>query len=261
MPGLIRGVARTAVVAGTATAVSGRVARRQSHAGPSRSRPSPPSRRPPSARPRPPPRGRPDRAAQGARRAPRQRRPHRGRVRGPEGEDPRLRPEDLSRRGRRLSWAACVPLGRPHRGAEEDVALGDRDLRQGERAHHLDQDDHAGDDRRRAVGVDPADLAALLERQRGEAGAEVLDRLHARARDPRPARSRPSPDRGRSPRGSPAFRPPRRLARPAGRETSRAARRRRRRRPRPATRARWSAADRCGCGVRCGARPRAAARC
>ena len=30
MPGLIRGVARTAVVAGTATAVSGRVARRQS---------------------------------------------------------------------------------------------------------------------------------------------------------------------------------------------------------------------------------------
>jgi hypothetical protein len=29
MPGLIRGVARTAVIAGTATAVSGRVARRQ----------------------------------------------------------------------------------------------------------------------------------------------------------------------------------------------------------------------------------------
>lgn len=29
MPGLIRGVARTAVVAGTATAVSGRVQRRQ----------------------------------------------------------------------------------------------------------------------------------------------------------------------------------------------------------------------------------------
>jgi hypothetical protein len=30
MPGLLRGVARTAVVAGTATAVSGRVSRRQS---------------------------------------------------------------------------------------------------------------------------------------------------------------------------------------------------------------------------------------
>src|SRR5688572_33391913 len=31
MPGLLRGVARTAVVAGTATAVSGRVARRQAN--------------------------------------------------------------------------------------------------------------------------------------------------------------------------------------------------------------------------------------
>lgn len=31
MPGLMRGVARTAVVAGTATAVSGRVARRQNN--------------------------------------------------------------------------------------------------------------------------------------------------------------------------------------------------------------------------------------
>ena len=31
MPGLVRGVARTAVVAGTATAVSGRVARRQNN--------------------------------------------------------------------------------------------------------------------------------------------------------------------------------------------------------------------------------------
>lgn len=31
MPGLLRGVARTAAVAGTATAVSGRVARRQSN--------------------------------------------------------------------------------------------------------------------------------------------------------------------------------------------------------------------------------------
>ena len=36
MPGLLRGVARTAVIAGTATAVSGRVQRRQGSAGPSR---------------------------------------------------------------------------------------------------------------------------------------------------------------------------------------------------------------------------------
>ena len=36
MPGLLRGMARTAVVAGTATAVSNRVSRRQASAGSSR---------------------------------------------------------------------------------------------------------------------------------------------------------------------------------------------------------------------------------
>ena len=37
MPGLLRGVARTAVIAGTATAVSNRVSRRQGNAGKPRS--------------------------------------------------------------------------------------------------------------------------------------------------------------------------------------------------------------------------------
>ena len=36
MPGLIRGVARTAVIAGTATTVSNRVSRRQANKGPTR---------------------------------------------------------------------------------------------------------------------------------------------------------------------------------------------------------------------------------
>ena len=36
MPGLLRGVARTAAIAGTATAVSNRVSRRQGRAGRSR---------------------------------------------------------------------------------------------------------------------------------------------------------------------------------------------------------------------------------
>jgi len=57
VPGLIRGVARTAVVAGTATAVSNRVSRRQQgrwaqqdyqEAPP---QPAPPSAQPPSAQP------------------------------------------------------------------------------------------------------------------------------------------------------------------------------------------------------------------
>lgn len=46
MPGLIRGVARTAVVAGTATAVSGRVARRQSARWAAQETPPPPQAAP-----------------------------------------------------------------------------------------------------------------------------------------------------------------------------------------------------------------------
>jgi Short C-terminal domain len=47
MPGLIRGVARTAVVAGTATAVSGRVSRRQSARWAAQEAPPPPQAAPP----------------------------------------------------------------------------------------------------------------------------------------------------------------------------------------------------------------------
>ena len=92
MPGLLRGVARTAAIAGTATAVSNRVSRRQANrwsqqggrrgttaAVPARARPAP--------RPRPA-RGRPDRAAQGAGGAQEPGHPHRRRVRGAEGQDP-----------------------------------------------------------------------------------------------------------------------------------------------------------------------------
>ena len=50
MPGLIRGVARTAVVAGTATAVSGRVSRRQSARWAAQEAP-PPQAAPPAAAP------------------------------------------------------------------------------------------------------------------------------------------------------------------------------------------------------------------
>jgi hypothetical protein len=46
MPGLVRGVARTAVVAGTATAVSGRVARRQSARWAAQEVPPPPQAAP-----------------------------------------------------------------------------------------------------------------------------------------------------------------------------------------------------------------------
>jgi Short C-terminal domain len=46
MPGLLRGVARTAVVAGTATAVSNRVSRRQSERWAAQEEPPPPQAAP-----------------------------------------------------------------------------------------------------------------------------------------------------------------------------------------------------------------------
>jgi putative oligomerization/nucleic acid binding protein len=54
MPGLIRGVARTAVVAGTATAVSGRVSRRQSQRWAAQEAP-PPQQAAPAPAPAAPP--------------------------------------------------------------------------------------------------------------------------------------------------------------------------------------------------------------
>jgi hypothetical protein len=61
MPGLIRGVARTAVVAGTATAVSNRVSRRQAGRWAEQEQPAPPAQGSP-----PPPQGQPQRSAQPA---------------------------------------------------------------------------------------------------------------------------------------------------------------------------------------------------
>jgi len=51
MPGLLRGVARTAVVAGTATAVSNRVSRRQSERWAAQEAPPPPQAAPAPAAP------------------------------------------------------------------------------------------------------------------------------------------------------------------------------------------------------------------
>jgi hypothetical protein len=53
MPGLLRGVARTAVVAGTATAVSNRVSRRQGERWAQQEEAQPPAA-PPAAAPAPP---------------------------------------------------------------------------------------------------------------------------------------------------------------------------------------------------------------
>ena len=88
MPGLLRGVARTAVIAGTATAVSNRVSRRQGQRWAQQEAPAD-SR--PRAAPRPRRRRRvDDRSAQGAGRAEKPGHPHRGGVRGAEGQAARV---------------------------------------------------------------------------------------------------------------------------------------------------------------------------
>ena len=52
--------------------------------------------------------------------------------------------------------------------------LGDLDLGEIEGPHRLDQQDHAGDDRGRAVGVQAGDVAALGERHGGQAREQHL---------------------------------------------------------------------------------------
>ena len=91
MPGLLRGVARTAAIAGTATAVSNRVSRRQGTMAAQEQQQydqhqhAPPRGRPPA----PAPTGRrPPHGAEGARRAQGAGRADRSRVRGREGQDP-----------------------------------------------------------------------------------------------------------------------------------------------------------------------------
>jgi hypothetical protein len=59
MPGLLRGIARTAVVAGTATAVSGRVQRRQARRFDAPAAPPAPAYEQPPAAQVPPPRATP----------------------------------------------------------------------------------------------------------------------------------------------------------------------------------------------------------
>src|SRR5204862_4960387 len=61
------------------------------------------------------------------------------------------------------------------RGAVEDVVLGDLDLAQPERAHHLDQDQDARHDRRGATGMKAREVEALVERLRRQDRAEALD--------------------------------------------------------------------------------------
>src|SRR5688500_16772820 len=61
------------------------------------------------------------------------------------------------------------------RATPEDVVLGDLDGLQPEGAEDLDQDHHAGDDRRRAVGMQARDRAPLRVGHLREAGEQLVE--------------------------------------------------------------------------------------
>src|SRR5215212_7064250 len=56
---------------------------------------------------------------------------------------------------------------RGQRRPVEDVVLADLDLVEVEHAHRLEQDPRPSDDRRRAIGVQPGQLAAFRQRKLG----------------------------------------------------------------------------------------------
>ncbi len=70
----------------------------------------------------------------------------------------------------RLSALSVPTAGEAQRAAVEDVVLGDLHLLERERLDGLDEQDHARDDRRRAVGMQADDLAALPLRPSRRAG-------------------------------------------------------------------------------------------
>ena len=124
MPGLIRGVARTAVIAGTATSVSNRVSRRQGQKWAQQEEQQMQQQAPAPVQAAPAPAARfDDRSTQGTGRAEKPGDPDRGGVRGPEGQDPRVLGVA---RGRRLV-EPDVPLDRGARDLPA-VGVGEQDL-------------------------------------------------------------------------------------------------------------------------------------
>ncbi len=75
----------------------------------------------------------------------------------------------------RKSVRALVTANPAQRRSAEDVVLGDLDLVHPERAKDLDQDDQAGDDRRRAIRMQTNNIAALVVRHLREASEEFVE--------------------------------------------------------------------------------------
>ena len=180
MPGLLRGVARTAVIAGTATSVSNRVSRRQANRWASQEQQQPQYEQQPTyaAPPPPPPRRGPDRQAQGAREPARPGHPHRPGVRRPEGEAARLS-RARAPRGRSAVEQPDGAAARDRLRAAADVELAVG--RQRLRLDRVGRDVQAVADLAEAqVAGQEAQHAQLGHRQRGQlAGLAGRERVGA----------------------------------------------------------------------------------
>ena len=106
------------------------------------------------------------------------------------------------RRRRRVALDRLGQLRRLERGAVEDVALADLERVEAEEAQRFAQDHRAGDDHRRALGLEAGHLAALGERQRGEPLELRLDGRVAEAGARARGRGRTRRGRGRARRAS-----------------------------------------------------------
>src|SRR5918999_3467191 len=73
-------------------------------------------------------------------------------------------------------WLVNTPIrgGAGEGGAVEDVGFADFDLVEVEAAHRFEEDDGAGDDAGRAVGVEPSDAAASVDCEGGELGHDAF---------------------------------------------------------------------------------------
>ena len=97
--------------------------------------------------------------------------------------------------------------------------LGHLERAQPEQRQRLEQDDRAGDDRRRAVGVEPAHLPALVQRQPGQPLEDPPALRRAHARSPRPCPGRRARAPGRSTPSTSRCPPPRSRAPPIRRRS------------------------------------------
>ena len=118
------------------------------------------------------------------------------------GDEPESHQQQVYAPGGAAPSSSLRQLRGRERRAVEDVVLARLDRVQPVAGEHLADDDGAGDDHGRALGLEAGHVAAFLERQRGEPLELRLDACRARARGRGRGRGRTRRGRGRVRRAS-----------------------------------------------------------